>query len=75
MASVCGLVLSTATRVLRLQVRELEEELERMTAQLKSLQDSLEQETLSKVDLQNRIQSLKEELAFNKRVHEEVGSP
>ena len=47
--------------------------MEEITAQMKSLRESLEQETLSKVDLQNRIQSLREELAFKSRVHEEVG--
>ena len=53
-------------------MRELEEEVEELSAQLKSLRDSLEQETLSKVDLQNNIQSLKEKLAFDRRIHEEV---
>ena len=53
-------------------MRELEEEVEELTAQLKSLRDSLEQETLSKVDLQNNLQSLKEKLAFDRRIHEEV---
>ena len=35
------------------------------------MKESLEAETLSKVDLQNSIQSLKEELAFRKKVYEE----
>ena len=46
--------------------------MEDLSAQVKSLRDSLEQETLNKVDLQNNIQSLKEELAFKKRIHDEV---
>ncbi len=39
-----------------------------------SLQGTLEVETLSKVDLQNKCQSLREELLFNKKLYEEVGS-
>ena len=46
--------------------------MEDLSAQVKSLRGSLEQETLNKVDLQNNIQSLKEEMAFMKRIHEEV---
>ena len=41
-------------------------------AQMASLRESMEAETLGKVDLQNHIQSLKEELAFRKKVYEEV---
>lgn len=43
-----------------------------MQAQIASLRESMEAETLSKVDLQNNIQSLKEELAFRKKVYDEV---
>ena len=43
-----------------------------LQAQITSLRESMEAETLSKVDLQNNIQSLKEELAFRKKVYEEV---
>jgi len=32
----------------------------------------LEEETVARVDLQNRLQSLKEELAFKSQVHEQV---
>lgn len=46
--------------------------MEELRAQLNELRDSLEKETLSKVDLQNQNQSLKEELAFKKKVYEEV---
>lgn len=56
---------------LQQRVKELEEELEELRAQLNELRESLEKETLSKVDLQNQNQSLKEELAFKKKVYEE----
>lgn len=55
------------------QVQELEDELEDMRSQIKKLQDTLEQETLTKVDFQNQIQSLKEDTAFRKKMYEEVG--
>lgn len=38
-----------------------------------ALKATLEAETLGKVDLQNHIQSLKEEMAFKRKVHDEVG--
>lgn len=43
-----------------------------LQAQVASLRESVESETLGKVDLQNNLQSLKEELAFRKKVYEEV---
>lgn len=55
-----------------LQVKEFEAELEELRSTLESMKESLEAETLSKVDLQNSIQSLREELAFRKKVYEEV---
>ena len=54
------------------QVRELEAELEELRSTMEALKATLEAETLSKVDLQNHIQSLKEEMAFMKKVHSEV---
>ena len=54
------------------QVKELEQELEELKASMESLKSQLETETLSKVDLQNNIQSLREELAFKKKMYEEV---
>ena len=55
-----------------LQVKEFEAELEELRSTLETMKESLEAETLSKVDLQNSIQSLREELAFRKKVYEEV---
>jgi chromosome segregation ATPase len=53
------------------QAKELEGEVAELQAQIVSLRESMEAETLSKVDLQNNMQSLKEELAFRKKVYEE----
>lgn len=53
------------------QARALEAEVADLQAQIASLRESVESETLGKVDLQNNIQSLKEELAFRKKVYEE----
>lgn len=53
-------------------MKELEEEVEELRAQVIELRETLEKETLSKVDLQNQIQSIKEELSFRKKVYEEV---
>ena len=53
------------------QVKHLGAELDKLRSTLDSARETLEAETLGKVDLQNNIQSLKEELAFRK-VYEEV---
>lgn len=50
----------------------MDEEVDDLRSRLKEAQDSLERETLTKVDLQNQIQSLREEMTFTKRVHDEV---
>ena len=52
--------------------QDLEHEMADLQAQIVSLRESMEAETLSKVDLQNNIQSLREELAFRKKIYEEV---
>ena len=41
--------------------------------QLAELKKQLEDETLLRVDLENRVQSLKEELSFKIQLHEQVG--
>ena len=41
--------------------------------QLAGLKKQLEDETLLRVDLENRVQSLKEELNFKAQVYEQVG--
>ena len=52
--------------------QDLEHDVAELQAQIVSLRESMEAETLSKVDLQNNIQSLREELAFRKKIYEEV---
>ena len=47
--------------------------MEELKATVEGVKSQLETETLSKVDLQNNIQSLREELAFKKKMYEEVG--
>ena len=54
-------------------MKELEQEVEELKATLEGVKAQLEAETLSKVDLQNNIQSLREDLAFKKKMYEEVG--
>lgn len=40
--------------------------------QLESARKQLEEETLLRVDIENRMQSLREELQFNKQIYEQV---
>lgn len=54
-------------------MKELEQEVDELKATLEGVKGQLEAETLSKVDLQNNIQSLREDLAFKKKMYEEVG--
>ena len=42
--------------------------------QLETARRQLEEETVLRVDLENRLQSLREELAFNKQMHDQVNS-
>ncbi len=43
-----------------------------MRGTIEEIRATLESETLSKVDYQNNVQSLNEELAFRKKVYEEA---
>ncbi|KXJ25965.1 lamin-L(I) [Exaiptasia diaphana] len=52
------------------RVSELESENKELKETLDSAKYNLEQETLSRVDLQNQVQSLKEELNFKKNVYD-----
>ena len=47
-------------------------ELMNLEKQLGTAKKQLEEETITRVDLENRVQSLKEELAFKNQVHETV---
>lgn len=52
-------------------LKELEKEIDRLRALLNEARKNLEEETLARVDLENNIQSLREELAFKDQVHNE----
>lgn len=47
-------------------------EIEELRASVDDLKTLLENETLCKVDYQNNLQSLNEELSFRKKIYEEV---
>ncbi|WAR00913.1 LAM0-like protein [Mya arenaria] len=47
-------------------------ELANLERQMATLRKQLEEETLLRVDLENRIQTLKEELAFKSQIHEQT---
>ena len=53
-------------------LQRLRGEVASLERQLAALRKQLEEETLLRVDLENRIQSLKEELAFKSQVYEQV---
>ncbi len=53
-------------------MKDLQAELDEIRSTVDAMKETLEAETLGKVDLQNNIQSLREELAFRKKVYEEV---
>ncbi|XP_045608036.2 lamin Dm0 isoform X2 [Procambarus clarkii] len=50
------------------EIRELREEVARLSRQLTEAKQQLESETLMRVDLENRCQSLKEELQFKQQL-------
>lgn len=56
---------------LQKESKEKDAEIEELRANIEELRTLLETETLCKVDLQNNLQSLNEELAFRKKVYEE----
>jgi len=51
--------------------KELEKENEKLKKQLADLRKALEQETLARIDLENNIQSLREELTFKDQIFEQ----
>ncbi|XP_026463158.1 lamin-C-like isoform X1 [Ctenocephalides felis] len=51
--------------------KELEKELNKLRRQLEELRKNLEEETLARVDVENNLQSLKEELAFKDQVYQQ----
>ncbi|XP_023241225.1 putative leucine-rich repeat-containing protein DDB_G0290503 [Centruroides sculpturatus] len=53
-------------------LKEAEADRDKLNKQLAAAKTQLEEETLMRVDLENRVQSLKEELNFKESVHEKV---
>ncbi|XP_014219603.1 lamin-C isoform X2 [Copidosoma floridanum] len=53
------------------RVRELEKEVERLAAVLDEARKNLEEETLQRIDLENHIQSLKEDISFKDQVYQQ----
>ena len=53
-------------------LQKLKADFATLEKQLNTAKKQLEDETVARVDLENRLQSLKEELAFKNQVHEQV---
>lgn len=53
------------------ELKELEKEADRLRKQLDTLRKNLEEETLSRIDLENTLQSLREELSFKDGMHQQ----
>lgn len=53
------------------ELKELDKEVARLRKQLETLRKNLEEETLARVDLENTVQSLREELTFKDQVHQQ----
>uniref|UniRef100_A0A2M3Z5K3 Putative nuclear envelope protein n=1 Tax=Anopheles braziliensis TaxID=58242 RepID=A0A2M3Z5K3_9DIPT len=51
--------------------KELEKELAKLKKQLDAARKNLEEETLARVDLENTVQSLREELTFKDQIHQQ----
>ncbi|ESN98683.1 hypothetical protein HELRODRAFT_94863 [Helobdella robusta] len=58
-------------RLVEEELARLKKEVDQLTKQLAIAKKQLEDETIKRVDLENRIQSLKEQLAFEQEVHEQ----
>ncbi|PIK42116.1 B-type nuclear lamin [Apostichopus japonicus] len=64
--------LANEKRNLEDQLNDLRKELEKKDKQLLVAKKQVEEETVVRVDLENRLQSLKEELAFKEQLYKEV---
>lgn len=53
------------------ELKDLEKEVDKLRKMLEALRKNLEEETLARVDLENNIQSLKEELTFKDQVFQQ----
>ncbi|XP_062563910.1 lamin Dm0-like [Armigeres subalbatus] len=53
------------------ELKELEKEVARLKKQVETLRKNLEEETLARVDLENAVQSLREELTFKDQIHQQ----
>ena len=64
----------TTELILRLfyVLQKVKVELMNLEKQLATAKKQLEDETIARVDLENRVQSLKEELAFKNQLHAQV---
>ncbi|KAJ9584207.1 hypothetical protein L9F63_021442 [Diploptera punctata] len=51
------------------EMKELEKECEKLRKQVEELRKHLEDETLARIDLENNVQSLREELSFKEQVY------
>lgn len=51
------------------EVKDLEKECEKLRKQVEELRKHLEDETLARIDLENNVQSLREELQFKEQVY------
>ena len=51
------------------EVKDLEKECEKLRKQVEELRKHLEDETLARIDLENNLQSLREELSFKEQVY------
>ena len=52
--------------------QKLKKEYDALVKAMAQLKKSLEDETIARVDLENRMQSLREDLAFKAQIHEQV---